>query len=170
MVRASSIREAVPAQVTQTTTMSAQPDEQRLIAAAKAGDHDAYGRLLARHQAVAFRAAYLIIGSAAEAEEATQEACVKGVAGPRALPGRRAVSPVAGSDRDQRGAQPSPCRRPSGRACPPGGLSTAAGGGGTVGRDRGAGRRGAIAPSIRGRSTARGRSARDRSSVLPGAL
>ena len=77
MVRASSIREAVPAQVTQTTTMSAQPDEQRLIAAAKAGDHDAYGRLLVRHQAVAFRAAYLIIGSAAEAEEATQEACVK---------------------------------------------------------------------------------------------
>lgn len=37
----------------------------------------AYAELLARHQAVAFRAAYLIAGSAAEAEDATQEACVK---------------------------------------------------------------------------------------------
>jgi RNA polymerase sigma factor (sigma-70 family) len=77
LVLASSIEEAVPAQVSQTTITSAQPDEQRLVAAAKAGDHDAYGQLLARHQTVAFRAAYLITGSAAEAEEATQEACVK---------------------------------------------------------------------------------------------
>jgi RNA polymerase sigma factor (sigma-70 family) len=52
-------------------------EEHRLIAAAKAGDQDAYARLLGRHQAVAFRAAYLITGSAAEAEDATQEACVK---------------------------------------------------------------------------------------------
>jgi RNA polymerase sigma factor (sigma-70 family) len=47
------------------------------VVAAKAGDQNAYGRLLQRHQAVAFRAAYLITGSAAEAEDATQEACVK---------------------------------------------------------------------------------------------
>lgn len=52
-------------------------DEQHLIAAAKAGDQHAYGRLLERHQAVAFRAACLITGSAAEAEDATQDACVK---------------------------------------------------------------------------------------------
>jgi RNA polymerase sigma-70 factor (ECF subfamily) len=58
-----------------TTTIS-EPDEQRLIAAAKAGDEQAYGRLLARHQAVAFRVAYLVTGSAAEAEDALQEACV----------------------------------------------------------------------------------------------
>jgi RNA polymerase sigma-70 factor (ECF subfamily) len=47
------------------------------VVAAKAGDQNAYGRLLERHQAVAFRAAYLITGSAAEAEDATQEACFK---------------------------------------------------------------------------------------------
>jgi RNA polymerase sigma factor (sigma-70 family) len=76
-VLASSIEEAEPAQVSETTITSAQPDEQRLVTAAKAGDHDAYGQLLVRHQAVAFRAAYLITGSAREAEEATQEACVK---------------------------------------------------------------------------------------------
>jgi RNA polymerase sigma-70 factor, ECF subfamily len=52
-------------------------EEQRLVTQAKAGDQQAYAELLARHQAVAFRAAYLIAGSAAEAEDATQEACVK---------------------------------------------------------------------------------------------
>jgi RNA polymerase sigma-70 factor (ECF subfamily) len=67
----------VRAQVRQTASISAQSDEQRLIAAAKAGDQRAYGQLLERHQAVAFRAACLITGSAAEAEDATQEACVK---------------------------------------------------------------------------------------------
>jgi RNA polymerase sigma-70 factor (ECF subfamily) len=46
--------------------------------AAQAGDRDAYAQLVAMHQAVAFRAAFLITGSAAEAEEATQEAFVKG--------------------------------------------------------------------------------------------
>jgi RNA polymerase sigma factor (sigma-70 family) len=54
-----------------------EPEEERLIARAKAGDQQAYARLLARHQALAFRAAYLVTGSAAEAEDATQEACVK---------------------------------------------------------------------------------------------
>jgi RNA polymerase sigma-70 factor (ECF subfamily) len=52
-------------------------EEDRLVTKAKEGDQRAYGELLARHQAVAFRAAYLIAGSAAEAEDATQEACVK---------------------------------------------------------------------------------------------
>jgi RNA polymerase sigma factor (sigma-70 family) len=52
-------------------------EEDRLVRRAKAGDQQAYAELLARHQAMAFRAAYLIAGSAAEAEDATQEACVK---------------------------------------------------------------------------------------------
>ena len=77
VVLASSIEEAVGAHVTGTTTTSAPFDEQRLIAAAKAGDQRAYAQLLERHQAVAFRAAYLITGSAPEAEDATQEAFVK---------------------------------------------------------------------------------------------
>lgn len=59
------------------TTVAVEPDERRLIAAAKGGDKRAYGQLLERHQAVAFRAAYLITGSADDAEDATQEACVK---------------------------------------------------------------------------------------------
>jgi RNA polymerase sigma-70 factor, ECF subfamily len=71
------IEEAVRAHVNETTSISAQSDEQRLIAAAKAGDQHAYGQLLERHQAVAFRAACLITGSAVEAEDATQDACVK---------------------------------------------------------------------------------------------
>lgn len=65
------------AEVSETTTIAAPRDEQHLILAAKAGDQHAYARLLERHQAVAFRAAYLITGSAADAEDATQEACVK---------------------------------------------------------------------------------------------
>ena len=69
--------EVVPAQVTPTPSISAQSEEQALIAAAKAGDQRAYGQLLERHHAVAFRAAYLVAGSAADAEDATQDACMK---------------------------------------------------------------------------------------------
>jgi len=63
--------------LTRTTSISALSDDHQLIAAAKAGDQRAYGQLLERHQAVAFRAAFLITGSAAEAEDAAQDACVK---------------------------------------------------------------------------------------------
>ncbi len=77
MVTASSVAEGVPAHVSPIPRTSVEPDEQRLIAAATAGDRHAYAQLLGRHQAVAFRAAYLINGSAVDAEDATQEACVK---------------------------------------------------------------------------------------------
>jgi RNA polymerase sigma-70 factor (ECF subfamily) len=77
MVVASSVTEGVPAHVSRATRTPVEADEQRLIAAAKAGDKHAYARLLQRHQAVAFRAAYLVSGSAPEAEDATQDACVK---------------------------------------------------------------------------------------------
>ncbi|MGH2870736.1 MAG: RNA polymerase sigma factor [Solirubrobacteraceae bacterium] len=63
--------------MSQTTIISAASEDQCLIAAAKAGDQRAYGQLLERHQAMAFRAAYLITGSAVEAEDAAQDACVK---------------------------------------------------------------------------------------------
>jgi RNA polymerase sigma factor (sigma-70 family) len=69
--------EAVSARVNSVKTQSVEPDERRLVAASKAGDKRAYAQLLERHQAVAFRAAYLVTRSAAEAEDATQEACVK---------------------------------------------------------------------------------------------
>jgi RNA polymerase sigma factor (sigma-70 family) len=58
-------------------TAEPESEDQRLLDAARAGDRVAYGRLLERHQQVAFRAAFLVTGVAADAEEATQEACVK---------------------------------------------------------------------------------------------
>ncbi len=69
--------EATPARMTSSMTGSTELEERRLVAAAKAGDQRAYAQLVRRHQAVAFRAAYLVTGSEAEAEDATQEACVK---------------------------------------------------------------------------------------------
>jgi RNA polymerase sigma factor (sigma-70 family) len=52
-------------------------DESELIERAKEGDGDAYEELVRRYQGVAFRTAYLITGSAADAEDAAQEAFVK---------------------------------------------------------------------------------------------
>ena len=60
-----------------TRELDAEQDEPALVAAARGGDTRAYGQLLERHQASAFRAAYLITGSAADAEDATQEAALK---------------------------------------------------------------------------------------------
>jgi RNA polymerase sigma-70 factor (ECF subfamily) len=51
--------------------------EAGLIARSRAGDGDAYGMLVARHQKVAFRTAYVICGDAAEAEDAAQEAFLR---------------------------------------------------------------------------------------------
>ena len=47
------------------------------VAQAKQGDTRAYGTLVDEHQTIAFRTAYLITGSAADAEDAVQEAFVK---------------------------------------------------------------------------------------------
>jgi RNA polymerase sigma-70 factor (ECF subfamily) len=52
-------------------------EEPRLVAAAVAGDAGAYESLVRRYSDVAFRTAYLITGSAADAEEAAQEAFFK---------------------------------------------------------------------------------------------
>jgi RNA polymerase sigma factor (sigma-70 family) len=56
---------------------SRQPTESGLIEAAQKGDKDAFAALVAPHAAVAFRAAYLITGSAADAQDAAQEGLVK---------------------------------------------------------------------------------------------
>jgi RNA polymerase sigma factor (sigma-70 family) len=52
-------------------------DESELIARARRGDHASFALLVAAHQDVAFRAAYLVTGGAAEAEDAAQEGFVK---------------------------------------------------------------------------------------------
>ena len=79
------------------------------------------------HATVAFRTAWLITGSAADAEEAAQDAFVKAQ---KALGRFREAAPVpalAARDRRQRGAQPRAGRRPArdaraarGRGAPPG--------------------------------------------------
>jgi RNA polymerase sigma factor (sigma-70 family) len=51
--------------------------ESDLVAQAKRGDAHAYRALVEQHQAIAFRTAYLVTGSAAEAEEAVQDGFVK---------------------------------------------------------------------------------------------
>lgn len=51
--------------------------ESLLVERAKQGDGAAYAELVRCHQALAFRAAYLITGDAGEAEDAVQEALLK---------------------------------------------------------------------------------------------
>jgi RNA polymerase sigma factor (sigma-70 family) len=64
--------------------------EDELVARAQHGDTDAYGTLVKEHQTLAFRTAYLVTGSAADAEDAVQEAFVKAY---RALGRFRAGAP-----------------------------------------------------------------------------
>jgi hypothetical protein len=78
--------------VTRRATVSLELDELRLIAAARAGDKPAYEQLLRRHQVAVFHAAYLRIGSAAQAQTVTMQAFVQGWAALRRKP---AVVPFA---------------------------------------------------------------------------
>jgi RNA polymerase sigma factor (sigma-70 family) len=48
-----------------------------LVRHAREGDAGAYGELVTMHQAAAFRVAYLLLGSAADAEDAAQEGFVR---------------------------------------------------------------------------------------------
>jgi len=52
-------------------------DESDLIGRAKRGDTHAYEELVYAHQGIAFRTAYLIVGNAADAEDAAQDGFVK---------------------------------------------------------------------------------------------
>ena len=52
-------------------------DDAELFARAQRGSTDAYEEIVQRYQQLAFRTAYVITGSAAEAEDAAQEAFVK---------------------------------------------------------------------------------------------
>ena len=64
--------------------------ETELVARAKAGDATAYEEIVRAHQAIAFRTAYLIAGSEADAQEAAQDGFVKAY---RALGRFRAGAP-----------------------------------------------------------------------------
>ena len=52
-------------------------DEAELLARAQRGDQAAFEEIVQRYQQIAFRVAYVITGSAAEAEDATQEGMFK---------------------------------------------------------------------------------------------
>lgn len=52
-------------------------DEADAVERARGGDHGAYGELVTRYQALAGRTAYVITGSAADADDVVQEAFVK---------------------------------------------------------------------------------------------
>jgi RNA polymerase sigma factor (sigma-70 family) len=52
-------------------------EEAKLAERARSGDTAAYERLVRMHQAVAFRAAYLVTGDGPDAEDAMQEAFIK---------------------------------------------------------------------------------------------
>jgi RNA polymerase sigma-70 factor (ECF subfamily) len=52
-------------------------DETELVALAREGDPAAYEELVRMHQGIAFRTAYIVAGSAADAEDAAQDAFVK---------------------------------------------------------------------------------------------
>ena len=51
--------------------------EGRLVRRARDGDTEAYGDLVTMHQAAAFRVAWLLLGSVADAEDAAQEGFVR---------------------------------------------------------------------------------------------
>ena len=53
------------------------PSDAELVARAKRGDKGAYEEIVRRHETIAFRMAWTITGSAADAEEAAQDAFVK---------------------------------------------------------------------------------------------
>jgi RNA polymerase sigma-70 factor (ECF subfamily) len=58
--------------------MEGRPEEDsQLFTRAKRGDTAAYEEIVQRYQQVAFRTAYVITGSAADAEEAAQDGFVK---------------------------------------------------------------------------------------------
>jgi RNA polymerase sigma factor (sigma-70 family) len=52
-------------------------DEAKLLAAARNGDEEAYAQVVRRHETIAFRTAWLITRSAADAEEAAQDGFLK---------------------------------------------------------------------------------------------
>jgi RNA polymerase sigma factor (sigma-70 family) len=52
-------------------------DERELVARAQRGDADAYEELVRAYQGIAFRTAYVLAASAADAEEAAQDGFVK---------------------------------------------------------------------------------------------
>ncbi len=71
--------------------MYPEADDVAAIAAAQAGDREAFAALVTRYQEVAFRAAYLIVRDSAAAQDVAQEAFVRAY---RSISGFRAGEPL----------------------------------------------------------------------------
>src|SRR5258708_19782920 len=84
--------------------MEGRPTDGELFTRAQRGNQAAYEEIVHRYQQVAFRMAYVITGSAADAEDAAQEGFVKAY---RALATFRS------------GAEPRPCLLPTVATNPP---------------------------------------------------
>ena len=85
--------------------MVSRPDEDTaLVERARAGEPEAFAQIVERHQAAAFRVAWVLCGNAADAEEATQDAFVKA---------HRALAGSAPGRRCGRGCWRSPPTRPA---------------------------------------------------------
>lgn len=82
---------AEPATGGRCTGWQVQRTDDALVERARRGEIAAFEQLVARHQAVAFRAAFVLCRDAADAEEAAQDAFVKAF---RALPRFRAGAPL----------------------------------------------------------------------------
>ena len=113
---------------------------------AQRGDIDAYEEIVQRYQQLAFRTAYVITGSAAEAEEAAQDGVRQGLPGPGHASARApsrgrgscASSPTRRATGSVPPAQPA-SGAPAGRRLPPGGCGPIPRGGGRRRRTSGAG-------------------------------
>ena len=82
-------------------------EDVELARLARDGDVSAYGELVERYREVAFRTAWLITRSSAEAEDARTGGLREGLLRARPIPRRRGVPPVGPSDRVERGEEPA---------------------------------------------------------------
>src|SRR2546422_8332976 len=112
--------------------MEGRPTDGELFSRAQRGDQAAYEEIVRRYQEVAFRMAYVITGSSADAEDAAQEGFLKAY---RALatfrtgaePRPRLLRIVANEARNRArsaGRPPPPAPRPAGTLPPGGGGPT----------------------------------------------
>jgi RNA polymerase sigma-70 factor (ECF subfamily) len=69
-------QKAAIAETNKRTNVDGAPDEV-LIAAARRGDHDAFGRLVERYYRAAYASAYAVLGNSSDAEEIAQETFVQ---------------------------------------------------------------------------------------------
>jgi RNA polymerase sigma-70 factor (ECF subfamily) len=87
-------------------------DDAALAARAKLGDVSAFEVLIRMYEELAFRTAWLVTGSSAEAQDAVQDAFLKAHRSLGRFRTGLPFSPLAPADRRQRSPQPPPRGRP----------------------------------------------------------